>query len=150
MLKPSLCMLTIKTLYICLYTDIDYCSNEAESVCPNTLVCVTEPKGRYSCEPKLSAKTTQEQLVTIDTIHVVLSVDKDEFPGVLPLHLSMKQHNRNKKLVVHIVVNSQDEKELAKLLTCGFQNPSNFKVSMNRIHGIIISLLAVNSVDEYC
>ena len=58
-------------------------------------------------------------------IHVVLSVDKAQFKGVLPLLWSIQLHIQNKSFTAHIVVSKKDKMELIQTVSCGLLLPAD-------------------------
>ena len=91
------------TVFICSFlTDIDYCDL---NLCPINTTCTYHGPGNYTCT------------CPSEPIHVVLSADSMDFPGMFPLLNSLKQHH-TKPLTIHIVVSGKDRKKLEIQLAC--------------------------------
>ena len=108
-------------MLICVISDKSYCGSH-EKICPPNRTCLNMIGGRYLCK---------ENEVLQNSINVVIAVDKSVLPAVLPLLLSIKEHNKESSLLIHVVISDEDRKELEKLIYCGFSIPDNIQVCPN-------------------
>ena len=108
-------------MLICVISDKNYCGSH-EKICPPNRTCLNMIGGRYLCE---------ENEVLQNSINVVIAVDKSVLPAVLPFLVSIKEHNKESSLVIHVVISDEDRKELEKLIYCGFSIPDNIQVCPN-------------------
>ena len=110
-------------------SDIDYCSLDVEE-CPAHSSCVRSAPGNYSCmcqppfvengkrEPSSSCTRRPHNHET-DFIHVIVSVDRTHFPGLVGVVSSALSHaSRPERLKFHIVLSDVDESVLWGYLRC--------------------------------
>ena len=76
--------------------------------------CTSLPNGRFTCEYS-------------DIIQVVVSVDKNDSQGLVPLLQSLKTHH-TKRLMVHVVTSTEEKEAMQRLVYCSLTMTDVFKV----------------------
>lgn len=119
---------------------MNYCTLDLEE-CPAHSRCVQNAPGNYSCicnSPFMMEKgdsgalrCAKKLLEDTDLIHVIVSVDRTHFPGLVGVVNSALSHaSRPERLKFHIVLSGAEESVLASFLRCyGFNDHPQLEVT---------------------
>ena len=104
--------------------------------------CLNTLNGTYSCVDDSSSRTIisaaeqyRDSTKSITNnrssyVHVVVSVDHKLLDGLVAMVQSVIEHTGNNDVMIHIVVNTDDELEIRNRVTCSISLPDNVKVSV--------------------
>ncbi|XP_064405544.1 uncharacterized protein LOC135350619 [Halichondria panicea] len=83
--------------------DIDYCSLNLEQ-CPPHSLCLKNSPGNYSCTCTPPWIPTHDHSCTLDLVHIILSTDSEQLPGLISVINSTLNHTQHsEQIVFHIV-----------------------------------------------
>ncbi len=109
---------------------MNYCRFSLEQ-CPPHSKCLRQSPGKYSCSCIPPWTSTYDHSCMFDPVHIILSTDSEQLPGLVGVINSTLSHAKNPSGILFHVVFTGEQRVVESFLSCyGYKNHPQIEITI--------------------